>query len=279
MKKILCLMIFVLVLSSSLMSFAYNEELGLEDVIESSVKINESYLYADVNHILVGDTVFVVGKYLVESFGGKIQWASQIQTARILYKDQIIDLVIGSKEAVVDGQSVELYKAPFIYKGRTMLPLKFIAETFGCDVSWQPETYDVHITKEGLEIKAPYAYDRGYTDEDLYLLSKIVTVESGDQSLEMALAIANTVLNRVKDSRFPNTIADVIYQVDRYTQFPPAHKTSFKTLVPKPVSTIAAKKALEGVNNIGYSLYFNNSPFRSKANDLIKIIHGEYFYY
>ena len=39
------------------------------------------------------------------------------------------------------------------------------------------------------------------------------------------------------------------------------------------------QKALEGVNNIGYSLYFNNSPFRSKPNDLIKIIDGEYFYY
>ena len=85
----------------------------------------------------------------------------------------------------------------------------------------------------------------------MYLLSKSVTVESGDKSLEMALAIAITVLNRVGDSRFPDTIEGVIYQVDVYKQFPPTHKASFKDLEPTYLSKIAAKKTLEGINNIG----------------------------
>lgn len=276
MKKILMIMMIVLL---SLTSVYGEDTLGLEDVVETSVKINDKYLKADTNHILVGDTVFVVGKYLVESFGGKVQWSSKSQTTRILYNDQIIDLKIGSKTAYVDGVEKTLYKAPFIYQDRTMIPLKFVSEIFACQVTWVQDTYTVELVKDGIDIGDTYSYERGYTDEDLYLLAKIVTVESGEQSLEMALAIANTVLNRVKDSRFPNSVHDVIYQIDSYVQFPPAHKSSFESLQPKYISKIAAKKALEGINNIGYSLYFNNQPFKSKSDDLIRIIDGEYFYY
>ncbi|SHJ10792.1 Cell Wall Hydrolase [Dethiosulfatibacter aminovorans DSM 17477] len=117
-----------------------------------------------------------------------------------------------------------------------------------------------------------------YTEDELHLLSKIVTVESGDTSKEMALAIANTILNRVKSPEFPDTIEGVVYQVEIHVQFPPAHEDSFATLAPMPISTVAAREALEGNNNIGDALYFNNQPFSSKTDDLIDVIDGEYFY-
>ena len=40
----------------------------------------------------------------------------------------------------------------------------------------------------------------------------------------------------------------------------------------------AAKMALEGVNNIGTCLYFNNRPFTSRSGSFYKKIEGEYFY-
>ncbi len=182
--------------------------------------------------------------------------------------------MVGSIEATVNNEMVQMHKPSFIVDGRTMIPLRFVSEQFGAEVSWDQSTYTVSIVDEEVLVPSEYIYDRWYTDEDLYLLSKIVTVESGDVSLEMAMAIANTVLNRVKDSRFPNTVSEVIYQVDRHVQFPPAHKASFASKEPSYLSTIAAKKALEGVNNIGYSLYFNNQPFKSKPDDLIRVIDG-----
>jgi len=274
--------IILLVLSMAIVGCnvdtAYANTIEESQIVETSVKINNQFLVADTPHILVEDSVFVVGRYLVEALGGTIGWTEETQTVSMVLEDKAIDIVIGSLESVVDGTSVALYKAPFIKDGRTMIPLRFVSEYFGCDVEWIQQTYTVVMEKDGLEVPKAYIYDRSYTDEDLYLLSKIVTVESGDHSLEMAMAIANTVLNRVKDDRFPNTIAEVIYQVDVYQQFPPAHKASFETLTPKPISIKASKRALEGVNNIGPSLFFNNQPFKSKTNDLIKIIDGEYFY-
>lgn len=275
MKKILCIILALIIMNA--IAFG-NETVDTSDVVETSVKINDSYLYSDTSHILMQDTVFVVGRYLVEALGGTIEWIDGTKTVKMILDEHVIEIVIGSLEATVDGEAVQLYKAPFIKDGRTMIPLKFVSENFGCDVSWRQSTYTVDIVNDELVIPEAYIYERNYTDEDLYLLSKIVTVESGDESLEMAMAIANTVLNRVNDSRFPDTVDGVIYQVDTYTQFPPAHKSSFQDLEPTYLSVIASKKALEGVNNIGESLFFNNQPFKSKSNDLIRIIDGEYFY-
>jgi hypothetical protein len=261
------------------MQINFAEEINItEEEVETSVIMNGVYLKSDVKHMLKGDTVFVEANALVKAYGGTIDWKAETRSVLISLGSRTIELTIDNHLSLVDGREVELYKVPYIQSGRTMIPLKVVSEYFGSKLEWDQLTYTVRIDNELITVPEELSYERTYTDEDLYTLAKIVTVESGEQSFEMALAIANTVLNRVKDSRFPNTVVDVIYQVDVHTQFPPAHKESFKTLTPGYLSTIAAKRALEGVNNIGMSLYFNNQPFRSKTDDLIRIIDGEYFY-
>lgn len=52
---------------------------------------------------------------------------------------------------------------------------------------------------------------------DLNLLSKLVYAEARGEPYKGMVAVAATVLNRVSDSRFPNTIAGVIYQSGAYT--------------------------------------------------------------
>ena len=153
-----------------------------------------------------------------------------------------------------------------------------ISEVLGCQVKWDGDTFTVHITKEDFEMDPTLIYKRPYSDEDLLWLSRIVEVESDFQSIPMKIGIANVVLNRVKDPRFPNTVHDVIFDNTYAVQFPPAFKSSFSTLSPSGLSIRASKKALEGVNNVENCLYFNNSPFKSRAKDLFIIIEGEYFY-
>lgn len=48
------------------------------------------------------------------------------------------------------------------------------------------------------------------SDEDIYYLRKIATCEAGNQDIQTMSLIMLTVLNRVKDDRFPNTIYEVI---------------------------------------------------------------------
>ena len=55
------------------------------------------------------------------------------------------------------------------------------------------------------------------TNDDLLLLSKLVTGEARGESYEGQVAVAAVVINRVKDPRFPNTIKDVIYQKNAFS--------------------------------------------------------------
>ena len=52
---------------------------------------------------------------------------------------------------------------------------------------------------------------------DLNLLSKLVHAEARGEPYKGMVAVAATVLNRVANSKFPNTIAGVIYQSGAYT--------------------------------------------------------------
>ena len=103
-----------------------------------------------------------------------------------------------------------------------------------------------------------------YCSEDLMLLACLVHAEAGTQSYEGKLAVANVVLNRVKSSKYPDSIKAVIYQSG---QFSVARSGSLAKQLDcyanynsnyQKLSIKAAKAALEGANNIGSRLYFHS---------------------
>ena len=63
----------------------------------------------------------------------------------------------------------------------------------------------------------------GYSASDLDLLARLVEAEAAGEPYEGLVAVAATVLNRLRDSRYPNTIQGVVYQVvdGRYYQYSP----------------------------------------------------------
>ena len=78
-----------------------------------------------------------------------------ITTAPVAVK-RVIVLTIGSDIVTVDDKATTVDAAPEIVDGRTFVPIRFIAETFGSTVTWLPETKGVTIvlgdTTIGLQI-------------------------------------------------------------------------------------------------------------------------------
>jgi len=137
--------------------------------------------------------------------------------------------------------------------------------------------------KEGskLRVVIPSIFDHEaapYTEQDYTLLAKITMVEAGYESYEGQLAVANVILNRVKDSRFPSTIRDVIYSGK---QFPPAHNGLLDKSVPNASVLRAAKDALNGKNNVKDAIYFFNpkvskGEFWSSLSVIVTIGHHSF---
>ncbi len=81
---------------------------------------------------------------------------------------------------------------------------------------------------------------------DIDLLARLVEAEAGGEPYEGKVAVAATVLNRLKDARFPKSISGVIYQViDGYYQYTPVLNGQIN-LPASNSSYQAAKDALAG---------------------------------
>jgi len=64
-----------------------------------------------------------------------------------MHRDEMqVELTINSTIARVNGGSVALGVAPFATGGRTLVPARFLAETFGYVVHWNPATNEVTFT-------------------------------------------------------------------------------------------------------------------------------------
>lgn len=70
-----------------------------------------------------------------------------IDISKYTEEDMEIKLRINNKLAHVNGKEVMLDTEPIIHCNRTMVPIRFIAETFGCKVEWNEKEREVTIVK------------------------------------------------------------------------------------------------------------------------------------
>ena len=69
--------------------------------------------------------------------------------------------------------------------------------------------------------------EKSYTDEDLYVLSHIISAEAGNCTEEMMIGVGSVVLNRVASDDFPDTIYEVVFQRDPSLQYGPIDDGSY----------------------------------------------------
>lgn len=92
------------------------------------------------------------------------------------------------------------------------------------------------------------------TSSDKYLLAKAIHAEARGEPYTGQVAVGAVILNRVKNAKFPNTIAGVIYQRGAFT----AVDDGQINLAPNDTSLRAAQDALNGWDpTYGCIYYFN----------------------
>lgn len=92
------------------------------------------------------------------------------------------------------------------------------------------------------------------SESDLNLLARCVYGESRGEPYTGQVAVAAVVLNRVRSSKFPNTIKGVIYQAGAFT----AVSDGQINLTPNQSAYNAARDALAGWDPTGGCLYYYN---------------------
>lgn len=82
---------------------------------------------------------------IFEAMGASVEWEGDSQRVTARRDGVSVSLVIGSTQAWVSGREVALDVPATLSEDRTFVPLRFIAEAFGAEVTWDEQAYTVFI--------------------------------------------------------------------------------------------------------------------------------------
>jgi len=163
----------------------------------------------------------------------------------------------------------QIIKIPTIYQVNRGDSWYLIAQKFGVSVNqlkyvnnrWNDLIYPgekllipVVTSKTVASTATPSRGLNGYSREDIILLAKLIRAEAGGEPYIGQVAVGAVVLNRVRDSGFPNTISGVIFQ---RLAFSCVHEGTIWQN-PLPTNINAANDALKGWDPTEGALYFYN---------------------
>ncbi|MFB7155700.1 copper amine oxidase N-terminal domain-containing protein [Lysinibacillus sp. NPDC056232] len=119
------------------------------------IKVDGVIVATDVNPETKNNRTMVPLRVISENLGATVNWSdSQVTLTK---SDIRVILKLNSNTVVKNGQKVSLDVKPYLKNGRIFVPLRFLAETFDCNVDYKDLTVNV-ITKplviNGVEVKA-----------------------------------------------------------------------------------------------------------------------------
>lgn len=114
--------------------------------------VNDSLKTMDVAPIIKESRTLLPIRYVAEALGADVAWDANERKVTITFKGTTIELWIDKNSAKVNGEyklidATNPKVTPIIIPpGRTMLPIRFIAENLGCLVEWDATLREVKIT-------------------------------------------------------------------------------------------------------------------------------------
>lgn len=112
-----------------------------------TVILNGKQLEFDVEPTLINSRTMVPMRVIFEALGADVDWDGTTQTAIGVTKNTTIKITIGKDYLLKNDNIVVLDSPAVVISGRTLVPVRAIAESLDCKVEWYAETQVVEILK------------------------------------------------------------------------------------------------------------------------------------
>lgn len=112
-----------------------------------TVILNGKQLEFDVEPTLINSRTMVPMRVIFEALGANVDWDGTTQTAIGVTKNTTIKITIGKDYLLKNDNIVVLDSPAVVISGRTLVPVRAIAESLDCKVEWYGETQVVEILK------------------------------------------------------------------------------------------------------------------------------------
>ena len=144
--SIVILSIFVLVMILGAVFSAKATEPEVTPASDVKIFINNVEFVPDIPPIIVNDRTMLPFRTLFEKLNAKVDWDGETRTVFAQIPPHMVVLQIDNPKAFVDNTEFNLDAPPIIYDDRTYVPVRFVAQAIGAEVTWDETTRSVHIT-------------------------------------------------------------------------------------------------------------------------------------
>lgn len=129
-------------------------------VKKAGVLVNNRTLKTEFSPYIKQGRTFVPIREITENLGADVKWNNRDKSIKISLNGDVIDMKINSPNVRVNGKKISLDNAQApqlaLYSSprketKTMVPLRFISETFGYDVDWNNDKVRAEISTNKTE--------------------------------------------------------------------------------------------------------------------------------
>lgn len=85
-------------------------------------------------------STYVPMRFIGERLGAQILWEANLKKVTYILGSVTVELIIGSTEAIVNGKKTKMPGAAVVVNGKTLVPVRFVAEALGAKVSFDAAT-------------------------------------------------------------------------------------------------------------------------------------------
>jgi hypothetical protein len=111
-----------------------------------AVVLNSQFVNFDVNPRVDEGVPMTPFRHLLEKAGGTVEWEHIEKAIKANAEGNNIFLQIGDSNATVNDLTIRLEKAPYLERGRTIVPLSFFREVLNVEIEFDKDTGHVLIT-------------------------------------------------------------------------------------------------------------------------------------
>lgn len=132
------------------------------------VMVNSKLLELDVVPTIINGRMLVPLRAIFEELGAQVKWEEKTRTVTGTKDSVKVVLQIDNSIALINDRETTLEVPATIIDGRTLVPVRFIAESLGADVSWDENTRTAIVITNSFLSSVPDAstYIGGSGDND-----------------------------------------------------------------------------------------------------------------
>ncbi len=234
MKKILsfllAFMLITSVVSVNAAQIYYDDSWHTYEGNIFTLKVDEKTINCEVPPIVFDDYSVVPARDVFEAMGASVKWNAEMQRVTVIYDDTMVELYINKKTVKLNGAKKEAPIPPKLINGKTMIPVRFVAEALGFTVNFDSKTDTISIEtgkaqKPIPEISNPAstkpAYDISLTkytySKENDVVSVIFTFSESVKYSHFILKEPTRLVIDTENTKFPTTLKSTETDFDDVT--------------------------------------------------------------